>query len=150
MSVETSTKPSLNGAFENGDLDEQNSSILDYLNESNGLNSTISDIEIFQEINRLSDNKDERSLEEIIKEAETLIQKQPLFDKQQTKINFGPTPTIDNKNPKNQLFSISCESTPLEMRTGEFIDLVDLDDENQLETFVEEVSLFIILFLWYL
>lgn len=131
MSVKESLKLKENGFFGNDDLESNNTSILEFLNDSGS--TVISENELFQEINRLSDNKDDRSLEEIIKEAETLIKKQPLFNK--------PNKTPLEKN--NQLFpnnfTLSCESTPLEMRTGEFLDQIDLD-ENHLEIIVEQVS----------
>lgn len=66
------------------DDDFSNSSILEFLNKeqecfNNGdnLNDSEIDIEsIFEEINRLSDNNDQRPIEEIIHEAELLLKQQ--------------------------------------------------------------------------
>jgi hypothetical protein len=103
------------------------------LGNSDYFKDSISELEIsdlFEEINRLSDNRDNRPLEDILKEAETLIEKQQnVFDNQ-----------VPGKSM--QFFSLSCESTPMEMRTLGLLDQLDLNEENpeKLETFQEEVS----------
>ncbi|XP_055384996.1 centrosomal protein of 162 kDa [Condylostylus longicornis] len=75
----------------NADLDEFNRSILEFLNKERECfkenlideNSSDLDVEsIFEEINRLSDKNDERSVEEILREAECLMKNQILNNKQ--------------------------------------------------------------------
>lgn len=86
-----------------------NSSLIDFLNNEENCEEKIdplSETELFSEISRLAslnnrklnNEDDDRTIEELLKEAETLIN-QPIG--------------VDNKNA-----TISCESTPLEMRDG--------------------------------
>lgn len=86
-----------------------NSSLIDFLNNEENCEEKIdplSETELFSEISRLAslnnrklnNEDDDRTIEELLKEAETLIN-QPIG--------------VDNKN-----VTISCESTPLEMRDG--------------------------------
>lgn len=86
-----------------------NSSLIDFLNNEENCEEKIdplSETELFSEINRLAslnnrklnDEDDDRTIEELLKEAETLIN-QPIG--------------VDNRN-----VTISCESTPLEIRGG--------------------------------
>jgi len=89
--------------------DLSNSSLIDFLNiEENceGKIDSLSETELFSEISRLAslnnrklnDDDDDRTIEELLKEAETLIN-QPIG--------------VDIRN-----VTISCESTPMEMRGG--------------------------------
>lgn len=85
------------------------SSLIDFLNNEENCEEKIdplSETELFSEISRLAslhsrklnDGDDDRTIEELLKEAETLIN-QPIG--------------VDIRN-----VTISCESTPMEMREG--------------------------------
>lgn len=101
----------------------------DYLNYKDSTISELDINEIFEEINRLSDNRDDRPLDEILQEAQTLIEKQQnVFEKHQEQ---------DKPIP---FFSLSSESTPLEMRALGLIDQLEVAEEKPLETFPEEVK----------
>lgn len=88
-------------------------SILEFLNnEQECFDTDPSDLDIesiFEEINRLSDNNDERSVEVLMKEAEFLMMQDPLS-------------LILEESESDVLISthrnISKESTPRDMRSG--------------------------------
>lgn len=83
-----------------------NSSLIDFLNNEENCEEKIDEIQLFSEISRLAslndrkyhDDDDDRTIEELLKEAETLIN-QPIG--------------VDSGN-----VTISCESTPSEIRNG--------------------------------
>lgn len=83
-----------------------NSSLIDFLNNEENCEENIDENQLFSEINRLASlhcdklesESDDRTIEELLKEAETLIN-QPI-------------------GAKNGNFTISSESTPLEIRNG--------------------------------
>lgn len=83
-----------------------NTSLIDFLNNEENCEENIDEFKLFSEINRLASlnnskfdvNDDDRTIEELLKEAETLIN-QPI-----------------GGNGGN--FTISCESTPIEIRYG--------------------------------
>lgn len=83
-----------------------NSSLIDFLNNEENCEENIDEFQLFSEINRLatlnnckfSEDDDDRTIEELLKEAETLIN-QPIG--------------VDNGN-----CTISCQSTPQEIRSG--------------------------------
>lgn len=84
-----------------------NSSLIDFLNDEENCEN-VDENQLFSEINRLatlSNNKyesedEDRTIEELLKEAETLINQPICVEEQQVPGNV----------------SISCESTPLEIR----------------------------------
>lgn len=95
-------------------------SILEFLNqEQNCLDSSADASEadldsIFAEINRLSGDSNDRSVDELLREAEMLLSKQePLVD--------GA-----NTNLSELLKTISEESTPREMKAGAELDQLEL------------------------
>ena len=82
-----------------------NSSLIDFLNNEEHCEENIDEVKLFSEINRLAslsnsklnvDDDDDRTIEELLKEAETLIN-QPIG--------------VDNRN-----FTSSRQSTSLEIR----------------------------------
>lgn len=89
-----------------------NSSLIDFLNNEENCEEKIDEFQLFSEINRLAtlnnrkfpEDDDDRTIEELLKEAETLIN-QPIG--------------VDSGN-----CTISCQSTPLEIRSG-FLDQYD-------------------------
>lgn len=95
-----------------------NSSLIDFLNNEENCDEKIDELQLFSEINRLatlSDCKfnsedDDRTIEELLKEAETLIN-QPIG--------------VDSGN-----VTISCESTPSEIRNG----ILDQYDYSTIKT----------------
>jgi arsenate reductase-like glutaredoxin family protein len=94
------------------------SSLIDFLNIEDNCEDDLSETELFSEIsrlaslsnNKLSDDKDDRTIEELLREAETLIN-QPII--------------VEHVN-----CTISCESTPLELRHG----IVDQYDYSTIKT----------------
>lgn len=96
--------------------------------------SEISDESIFEQLSRLADSPTtERSVDEIIKEAETLISYPQLLP---LKLNFKD---VDEyfKSTNN----ISCESTPCEMKPLGLIDRMDNSLSGKLLDDVFEVSI---------
>lgn len=91
----------------NGDEITNGNSIMEFLNqEQNCLISTENDVtseldidSIFEEINRLSDESDERSVDEILREAELLLSKQQQIESDLNKNEHDnghePSDTID-------------------------------------------------------
>lgn len=85
-----------------------NSSLIDFLNQEESCNN-LDENQLFSEINRLAslnsskyESEDEdKTIEELLKEAETLIN-QPI----------GEVPSVPGQ------YTISCESTPLEIRNN--------------------------------
>lgn len=94
-----------------------NTSLIDFLNNEESCEN-VDELQLFSEINRLASlnnrkfqpEDDERTIEELLKEAETLIN-QPIG--------------TDNGN-----FTISCESTPCEIRDN----LLDRYDYSTVQT----------------
>lgn len=96
--------------------------------------SEISDESIFEQLSRLADSPTtEKSVDEIIKEAETLISYPQLLP---LKLNFKD---VDEyfKSTNN----ISCESTPCEMKPLGLIDRMDNSLSGKLLDDVFEVSI---------
>lgn len=96
-----------------------NTSLIDFLNnEENCESDSIDELKLFSEINRLASlnnskfdaEDDDRTIEQLLKEAETLIN-QPIA------VNNGT-------------YMISCESTPMEIRNG----VVDQYDYSTVKT----------------
>lgn len=91
-----------------------NASLIDFLNNEENCEENLD--ELFSEINRLAslnnskfnDDNDDRTIEELLKEAETLIN-QPIGEAN---------------------YTISCESTPLEIRNG----IIDQYDYSTVKT----------------
>lgn len=76
-----------------------NSSIIEFLNQEQKCmdNDSELDIEsIFEEINRLSDESDERSVDEILREAELLMFKQHEIESDLKSSESDPTTSIDD------------------------------------------------------
>lgn len=94
-----------------------NTSLIDFLNNEENCEN-FDELQLFSEINRLASlnnskfqpEDEERTIEELLKEAETLIN-QPIG--------------TDNGN-----FTISCESTPIEMKTN----ILDRYDYSTVQT----------------
>lgn len=108
------------------------SSIIEFLNHEQTClvpdNDSEMDIDsIFEEINRLSDDSDERSVDEILLEAETLLARQEHFNLDRSNgEDFGELIVGDDEFTSNlfekwkideHLKPISEESTPREMRS---------------------------------
>lgn len=97
-------------------------SILEFLNNEQECDTDPSDLDIesiFEEINRLSDNTDERSVEVLMKEAEFLMM-QPLsliLEESENSQNSDVVVISTNRN-------ISKESTPREMKSGGSVEKV--------------------------
>lgn len=95
-----------------------NSSLIDFLNNEENCEEKIDEVQLFSEINRLAtlnnskfnENDDDRTIEELLKEAETLIN-QPIG------VDIGDC-------------TISCQSTPLEIKNG----LLDQYDYSTVKT----------------
>lgn len=94
-------------------------SIMEFLNQEqkcldSSADASEADLDsIFAEINRLSGDSNDRSVDELLREAEMLLSKQePLVD--------GA-----NSNLRELLKTISEESTPREMRAGAELDQVE-------------------------
>jgi hypothetical protein len=111
-----------------------NASLIDFLNNEENCEQNIDELKLFTEINRLAtlnsskfdDEHDDRTIEELLKEAETLINQ--------------PIGGVDAN------FTISCESTPLELRKG-IIDQYDYSTNKTLSH--PDVSLFTLLYFRY-
>lgn len=96
-------------------------SILEFLNnEQECTDPSDLDIEsIFEEINRLSDNTDDRSVEVLMKEAEYLMMQDPLsLILEESEFSQSSDAVISTHR------NISKESTPREMRMGGAVDKV--------------------------
>lgn len=105
-----------------------NSSIIEFLNNEqqclNADNESELDIDsIFEEINRLSDESDGRSVDEILREAELLLSKQEQYELESgngSEIVSDSEPVsynlLDRWKIDSHLKTISEESTPREMR----------------------------------
>lgn len=105
------------------------SSIIEFLNHEQTClahdNDSEMDIDsIFEEINRLSDDSDERSVDEILREAEILLSRQEQFDLERSNGDAANDVVVDNEITCNlygkwrndeDLKPISEESTPREM-----------------------------------
>lgn len=98
--------------------DTTTASILDFLNQEqkcmdNGNDSDFDVDSIFEEINRLSGgDSEERSVDDLLREAELLLSKQENL--------------VDNDNKLGELLkTISEESTPREMKLGAEIDQLE-------------------------
>lgn len=101
----SSQQPSING-----DETTNGSSIIEFLNqEQNCLNSTENEVateldidSIFEEINRLSDESDERSVDEILREAELLLSKrQQIRDEIEDEVDDTADATESNELNEN-------------------------------------------------
>lgn len=98
-----STQPqSANG----DDITNGNSSIIEFLNQEqkclipteNDLTSELDIDSIFEEINRLSDESDERSVDEILREAELLLSKQQQIE---SDLNCNEHDDVDDSDAKD-------------------------------------------------
>lgn len=106
--------------------DTTTASILDFLNQEqkcldNGNDSDFDVDSIFEEINRLSGgDSEERSVDELLREAELLLSKQENL--------------VENDNKMGELLrTISEESTPREMKLGAEIDQLESIQVNHIE-----------------
>lgn len=109
-----------------------NSSLIDFLNNEENCEEKIDEFQLFSEINRLAslndrkfqDDDEDRTIEELLKEAETLIN-QPIG--------------VDSGN-----VTISCESTPNEIRNG----ILDQYDYSTVKTLSHpDVSIVLLYFM---
>lgn len=141
------------------DQDVTNSSIIEFLNQEqqciDGLdieNGSEVDIDsIFEEINRLSGDSD-RSVEEILKEAEMLMSRQDLeqLENKTARNRNIPRPT-DIKNARlslqrcngiNNSKPLSLESTPREMKLGGDLDKLNLPEVSFVKSFIIRIFFF--------
>lgn len=130
------SSPPLSSSSQTIQIDENplttSSSIIEFLNHEQTClvpdNDSEMDIDsIFEEINRLSDDSDERSVDEILLEAETLLARQEHFNLDRSNgEDFGELIVGDDEFTSNlfekwkideHLKPISEESTPREMKT---------------------------------
>lgn len=100
-------------------------SILEFLSHEqkcldSGNDSDVDVDSIFEEINRLSGDSEERSVDDLLREAELLLSKQEHL----------VVDAVSNGKLSEVLKTISEESTPREMKNGADIDQVD-DDCSQ-------------------
>lgn len=112
------------GKIDHQEMDEI--SILEFLNnEQECFDTDQSDLDIesiFDEINRLSDNNDDRSVEVLMKEAEFLMSQDPLsliLEESEFSQSSDAAVISTNRN-------ISKESTPREMRNGGAVEKVSV------------------------
>lgn len=111
------------GKVDHQEMDEI--SILEFLNneQETSFDTDQSDLDIesiFEEINRLSDNNDDRSVEVLMKEAEFLMMHDPLsliLEESEFSQSSDAAVISTHRN-------ISKESTPREMRNGGAVEKV--------------------------
>lgn len=149
----------------NQQLDENplttSSSIIEFLNHEQKCmvhdNDSELDIDsIFEEVNRLSDDSDERSVDEILREAEMLLSKQERFDVECSNGDDVDDFVVIDEEITNKLFEkwkidehlkpISEESTPREMKSQQ-CDNDDQINEITVSTIQFEIVLKFYLFL---
>lgn len=93
------------------DITNGSSSIIEFLNqEQKCLNPTDNDLtseldvdSIFEEINRLSDESDERSVDEILREAELLLSKQQQIESDLNRSQYDDKKSDDDSTESNGL-----------------------------------------------